>query len=153
MAKKTEENPRRRTAQPTEAKTETPEVTKTPGVEDLGDAPESDETDKGNNEETVQVENKGAKESTEKSKAKVEENWEEANTAKADKAPVVEVSPLQAKVEVTQKEPKLVKVKFIENHTFNKGIEKINAKVGQTLNVETHLANKFVSRKIAYIVG
>lgn len=54
---------------------------------------------------------------------------------------------------MVDKKTKLVKVKFLENHTFNKGIQKIVAKKGDIHQVEPHLANKFLSRKIAYILG
>ena len=68
---------------------------------------------------------------------------------KAEKADKVEDAPL-----VTVNEPtvKLVKVRFIKNHTFNKGTERIARVRGDIEHVESHLANKLVSRNIAYIL-
>lgn len=58
-----------------------------------------------------------------------------------------------AVAQVQENKVKLVKVKFIENHVYNRGSEKINARVGDVKEVEPHLANKFVQRKLAYILG
>ncbi len=49
--------------------------------------------------------------------------------------------------------PIMVKVKFIKAHDFNVGPKKYSARKDDRLLVEMHLANKFVSRQIAYIVG
>ena len=58
-----------------------------------------------------------------------------------------------AVAQVQDKKVTLVKVKFIENHIFNRGIEKHTCKIGDIAEVEPHLANKFVQRRIAYILG
>lgn len=58
-----------------------------------------------------------------------------------------------AVAQVQDKKVTLVKVKFIKNHIFNRGIEKHSCKVGDIAEVEPHLANKFVQRQLAYILG
>lgn len=63
---------------------------------------------------------------------------------------------LKQKVEVAQVQKsgvKLVKVRFIKKHTFNIGINKVVAEENSVHSVEPHLANKFVARRIAYILG
>ena len=55
--------------------------------------------------------------------------------------------------EEVNKKVKLYKVKFLENHEFSVGITKHNAKKGEVVQVELHLANLFASRKIAYMLG
>lgn len=55
----------------------------------------------------------------------------------------------------TAKKPevKKVKVKFLKNHDFNVGTEKISAKKDDIKMVEMHTANKLLGRQIAYILG
>lgn len=55
--------------------------------------------------------------------------------------------------ELAEKKVRTVKVKFIEDHTFQVGTDQTKAKKGDVISVEIHTANKFVSRKIAYILG
>ena len=82
----------------------------------------------------------------------------EVEAPKQKAEPVKEVAKKAEKVEdaplVTVNEPtvKLVKVRFIKNHTFNKGTERIARVRGDIEHVESHLANKLVSRNIAYIL-
>ena len=70
-----------------------------------------------------------------------------------EKPKVVETKKVEVAVIQEKPKAKLVKVRFIENHTFNKGINKLKCKKGDIEEVEPHLANKFVGRKIAYILG
>jgi len=69
----------------------------------------------------------------------------EEKTGKAVKPIVV--------AEATEKKIKKVKVKFLENHELTAGSEKHTFKKGATVEIEPHLANKLLERKIAYIVG
>lgn len=110
------------------------EQVKTP-KEDVNEKSMVDEAAKKDEETSESLANKLLKEEVEKNK-KLEDQLKEA-----------------AIVQVQENKVKLVKVKFIENHTYNRGVEKIFAKVGDITQVEPHLANKFVQRKLAYILG
>lgn len=88
-----------------------------------------------------------------------------ANLEVAKDAPVVEEKPQPKEedkkepvsdvaVAITEnKKPKLVKVKFLKDHSFNVGTEKVNARKDDIKMVEMHIANKLLSRQIAYILG
>jgi len=106
----------------------------------------------------AEAKEKAEKEAKEKAEAEAKAKADEEANEKLKKE-IEEQEKLKKEMSKTvvaekqEKSVKLVKVKFIENHTFNKGVEKIFAKKGDTEEVEPHLANKFVSRKIAYILG
>ena len=79
----------------------------------------------------------------------------EVKTVKAVKAVVLDKANDEdaSLAKAVEKKVKLIRVKFLEKHSFNMGIQKYNASVGQVLEVEPHLANKLLSRKIAYILS
>ena len=66
--------------------------------------------------------------------------------AEAGKNPIAEAV-------VEKKEVKLYKVKFVKNHEFNLGLNKVSAKKDETKFVELHIANKLTQRNIAVIIG
>lgn len=56
-------------------------------------------------------------------------------------------------VQAQAKKARLTKVKFIKDHSFQTGVTKHNCSKDDVLEVEPHLANKLVSRQIAFIIG
>lgn len=65
------------------------------------------------------------------------------------------IAPVEEEViaEAVAPKQKLYRIKFLENHEFYVGVEKHNAKKGDVLQVELHLANLFGQRKIAYMLS
>lgn len=84
------------------------------------------------------------------SKEDIEQGVKELSTEEL-KAQLASANAKLAMVQETNK-PNLVRVRFIKAHTFNKGTEIKKMLKGDIEMVEPHLANKFVSRNIAYIL-
>lgn len=84
------------------------------------------------------------------SKEDIEQGAKELTTEEL-KAQLASANAKLAMVQKTNK-PNLVRVRFIKAHTFNKGTEIKKMLKGDIEMVEPHLANKFVSRNIAYIL-
>lgn len=87
---------------------------------------------------------------TEQDNAKEVAVVQETQEIQASPAPEVSEAAIAS---VAQQEVKKVRIKFIKPHSFNIGIEKVTAKIHDILMVEPHIANKLVSRSIAYILG
>lgn len=68
-------------------------------------------------------------------------------------APVANLVETEKVAMAKKPEVKRVKVKFLKNHDFNIGTEKISAKKDDIKMVEMHIANKLLGRQIAYILG
>lgn len=91
---------------------------------------------------------------------------EDAAKQKTPPTPVKEEAPAPKKpatakkvaeaaevVEASAKKGKWVKVSFIQAHTFNIGTQRIEAKKGDRMDLELHLANLFAERRIAFIIS
>jgi hypothetical protein len=69
------------------------------------------------------------------------------------KAPAKKLAaPKVEEVEEASNGARMVRVRFVKDHTFNIGTETFSYKAGDTAKVELHLANLFSQRNIAYIL-